>query len=76
LVDPATIPEEDLKYVPLDLRNECAHLLLRLEKCREESFYLPWKCGGKKHTYDHCMQAVFAKRFKANMRPEERAKYE
>jgi hypothetical protein len=32
--------------------------LLRLEKCREESFYLPWKCGGKKHTYDHCMQAV------------------
>lgn len=30
--------------LPLQYRDSCAHLLIPLNKCRVESYYLPWKC--------------------------------
>ena len=30
--------------LPLQYRDSCAHLLIPLNRCRYEEFYLPWKC--------------------------------
>lgn len=30
--------------LPLAYRDSCAHLLIPLNKCRYNEFYLPWKC--------------------------------
>lgn len=30
--------------LPLAYRDSCAHLLIPLNKCRHEEWFLPWKC--------------------------------
>lgn len=30
--------------VPLAYRDSCAHLLIPLNRCRYDTYYLPWKC--------------------------------
>lgn len=30
--------------LPLQYRDSCAHLLITLNKCRHDEYYLPWKC--------------------------------
>lgn len=40
--------------VPLPYRDQCAHLLIPLNKCRQAEFYLPWKCQNERHTYEKC----------------------
>ena len=40
--------------VDLAWRDYCAHLLIPLNKCRRDSFYLPWKCGDLRHEYEKC----------------------
>ncbi|XP_038701415.1 NADH dehydrogenase [ubiquinone] 1 beta subcomplex subunit 7-like [Tripterygium wilfordii] len=40
--------------VPLAYRDQCAHLLIPLNKCRQSEFYLPWKCEDERHTYEKC----------------------
>lgn len=30
--------------LPLAYRDKCAHLLVPLNRCRYDSYYLPWKC--------------------------------
>lgn len=30
--------------VPLPYRDSCAHLLIPLNNCRFDNFYLPWRC--------------------------------
>ena len=30
--------------LPLQYRDSCAHLLIPLNRCRFEEYYLPWKC--------------------------------
>lgn len=30
--------------LPLAYRDSCAHLLIPLNKCRRDEYYLPWKC--------------------------------
>ncbi|KAI3816420.1 hypothetical protein L1987_16116 [Smallanthus sonchifolius] len=40
--------------VPLAYRDQCAHLLIPLNKCRQSEFYLPWKCENERHTYEKC----------------------
>ncbi|PKA48120.1 NADH dehydrogenase [ubiquinone] 1 beta subcomplex subunit 7 [Apostasia shenzhenica] len=40
--------------VPIPYRDECAHLLIPLNKCREKEFYLPWKCEVERHSYEKC----------------------
>ena len=55
-----------VKAARLDIayRDYCAHLLIPLNKCRHETFYLPWKCGHERHTYEKCqyVEYVFLRR--------------
>ncbi|KAG2019358.1 hypothetical protein GB937_005272 [Aspergillus fischeri] len=30
--------------LPLPYRDSCAHLLIPLNRCRQQEYYLPWKC--------------------------------
>ncbi|KAK4121242.1 hypothetical protein N657DRAFT_635835 [Parathielavia appendiculata] len=30
--------------VPMQYRDSCAHLLIPLNRCRFETYYMPWKC--------------------------------
>ncbi|CAN1839272.1 NADH dehydrogenase [ubiquinone] 1 beta subcomplex subunit 7 [Linum perenne] len=40
--------------VPMAYRDQCAHLLIPLNKCRQAEFYLPWKCENERHSYEKC----------------------
>lgn len=40
----ATREEMSVARLPLPYRDSCAHLLIPLNRCRHEEFYLPWKC--------------------------------
>ena len=40
--------------VPIPYRDQCAHLLIPLNKCRSAEFFLPWKCENERHTYEKC----------------------
>lgn len=40
--------------VPISYRDQCAHLLIPLNKCRQAEFYLPWKCEDQRHGYEKC----------------------
>lgn len=40
--------------VPIPYRDQCAHLLIPLNKCRQSELYLPWKCENERHSYEKC----------------------
>lgn len=40
----ATRDEMRQAKLPLAYRDSCAHLLIPLNRCRYETYYLPWKC--------------------------------
>ena len=40
--------------LPIEYRDYCANLLIKLNKCRGETFYLPWKCENERHSYEKC----------------------
>ena len=40
----ATREEMSAAKLPLAYRDSCAHLLIPLNRCRVEEYYLPWKC--------------------------------
>lgn len=40
--------------VPIPYRDQCAHLLIPLNKCRQAELYLPWKCENERHSYEKC----------------------
>ncbi|XP_050275708.1 NADH dehydrogenase [ubiquinone] 1 beta subcomplex subunit 7 [Quercus robur] len=40
--------------VPIPYRDQCAHLLIPLNKCRQAELYLPWKCETERHIYEKC----------------------
>ncbi|KAI9246455.1 B18 subunit of NADH:ubiquinone oxidoreductase [Phascolomyces articulosus] len=48
--------------VPLEYRDYCANLLIKLNKCRGETFYLPWKCENERHSYEKCEYDDFKRR--------------
>ncbi|EGS19721.1 uncharacterized protein CTHT_0042030 [Thermochaetoides thermophila DSM 1495] len=48
--------------VPLAYRDSCAHLLIPLNRCRYETYYLPWKCEDERHSYEKCQYLEFKKR--------------
>jgi len=37
------------------LRDNCAHLVVPLNRCRRETFYAPWKCNDERHGYEKCL---------------------
>ncbi|KAK2754703.1 hypothetical protein FQN54_006836 [Arachnomyces sp. PD_36] len=48
--------------LPLAYRDSCAHLLIPLNRCRYEEYYLPWKCEDERHSYEKCQYVEFKKR--------------
>lgn len=40
----ATRQEMSDARLPLAYRDSCAHLLIPLNRCRQDEYYLPWKC--------------------------------
>uniref|UniRef100_A0A6V7PX48 NADH dehydrogenase [ubiquinone] 1 beta subcomplex subunit 7 n=1 Tax=Ananas comosus var. bracteatus TaxID=296719 RepID=A0A6V7PX48_ANACO len=40
--------------VPIPYRDQCAHLLIPLNRCRVAEFYLPWRCELERHAYEKC----------------------
>ncbi|XP_074565582.1 NADH dehydrogenase [ubiquinone] 1 beta subcomplex subunit 7 [Curcuma longa] len=50
----ATQQEMEENRVPIAYRDECAHLLIPLNKCRLAEFFLPWKCENERHVYEKC----------------------
>ncbi|EOO04184.1 putative nadh-ubiquinone oxidoreductase b18 subunit protein [Phaeoacremonium minimum UCRPA7] len=59
---PATREEMSAAKLPLAYRDNCAHLLIPLNRCRFETYYLPWKCENERHTYEKCQYDEFKKR--------------
>ena len=45
--------------IPVHLRDYCAHMLLPLDKCRDENYYLPWKCVEERHAYEECQHHMY-----------------
>ncbi|KAH7848715.1 hypothetical protein Vadar_006573 [Vaccinium darrowii] len=50
----ATQAEMVEERVPLAYKDQCAHLLIPLNQCRQSELYLPWKCVSERHTYEKC----------------------
>ncbi|KAK3307837.1 NADH-ubiquinone oxidoreductase B18 subunit-domain-containing protein [Achaetomium macrosporum] len=48
--------------LPLPYRDSCAHLLIPLNRCRFETWHLPWKCEDERHSYEKCQYVEFKKR--------------
>ncbi|KAF2424890.1 hypothetical protein EJ08DRAFT_594762, partial [Tothia fuscella] len=58
----ATHEQMSAAKLPLAYRDTCAHLLIPLNRCRYEEYYLPWKCEDERHTYEKCQYIEFQKR--------------
>merc|ERR1712000_741017 len=56
--------EMEAARIPLEYRDYCAHLLVPLNKCRVETFYLPWKCSAERHIYERCQYVEWQRRVK------------
>ncbi|KAH7515450.1 hypothetical protein FEM48_Zijuj10G0027500 [Ziziphus jujuba var. spinosa] len=71
----ATQEEMVESRVPLAYRDQCAHLLIPLNKCRQSEFYLPWKCENERHVYEKCQyELVMERMLKMQKIREEEAK--
>jgi NADH dehydrogenase (ubiquinone) 1 beta subcomplex subunit 7 len=62
--------EQDLEllkkeHVGLPFRDNCAHLLVPLNRCRRETYFNPNKCGHERHTYEECEFIAWEKRVEA-----------
>ncbi|VEU21867.1 DEKNAAC102867 [Brettanomyces naardenensis] len=61
---PEPISREEMKKneVPIAFRDRCAGLLIPLNKCRKEGWYMPWNCVEERHDYEHCQYLDFKRR--------------
>ncbi|KAI9452987.1 NADH-ubiquinone oxidoreductase B18 subunit-domain-containing protein [Russula earlei] len=63
-----TASQEELKAhrVPLAWRDQCSALLLPLNVCRKENYYLPWECENERHAYEkHVSSSFYIRRMRA-----------
>ncbi|KAK9458273.1 NADH-ubiquinone oxidoreductase B18 subunit-domain-containing protein [Dipodascopsis uninucleata] len=72
---PAVATAEEMKEakIPLGYRDRCAGLLIPLNKCRQETMYLPWKCNDLRHAYEKCEYMEFQARVNALKKQKEAA---
>ncbi|KAF1823776.1 putative NADH-ubiquinone oxidoreductase B18 subunit [Dissoconium aciculare CBS 342.82] len=61
---PATREEMAAARLPLQYRDSCAHLLIPLNKCRFDNYYLNWRCQDERHSYEKCQYEEFKLRVK------------
>ncbi|RDA90788.1 hypothetical protein CP533_3613 [Ophiocordyceps camponoti-saundersi (nom. inval.)] len=60
----ATREEMSEAHLPLAYRDSCAHLLIPLNRCRQATWYAPWKCVDERHSYEKCQYDEFKIRVK------------
>ncbi|KAK3903307.1 NADH-ubiquinone oxidoreductase B18 subunit-domain-containing protein [Staphylotrichum tortipilum] len=62
--EPRRATREEMREarLPLAYRDSCAHLLIPLNRCRTDNFFLPWKCVDERHSYEKCQYLEFKKR--------------
>ncbi|KAJ7598926.1 B18 subunit of NADH:ubiquinone oxidoreductase [Mycena floridula] len=62
-----TASQEELKAnrVPLGWRDNCSALLIPLNLCRKQNYYLPWECQDQKHVYEKCQYDDYMRRMSA-----------
>ncbi|ELQ44652.1 hypothetical protein OOU_Y34scaffold00071g68 [Pyricularia oryzae Y34] len=60
----ATREEMRDAMLPLAYRDNCANLLIPLNRCRKDTYYLPWKCENERHSYEKCQYDEFKLRVK------------
>jgi len=61
----ATVPkaaQQEMEAARLDLgyRDHCAHLLIPLNECRQQTSYMPWSCQDLRHAYEKCQYDEYA----------------
>jgi NADH dehydrogenase (ubiquinone) 1 beta subcomplex subunit 7 len=59
--------------VPLAFRDTCGHLLIKLNKCRRETYFSPNKCGHERHTYEECGYNAYLQRVEAKVQEQKAA---
>ncbi|KAI1322133.1 NADH-ubiquinone oxidoreductase B18 subunit-domain-containing protein [Xylariaceae sp. FL0255] len=60
-VPPPKVSREEMREakVPLAYRDNCAGLLIPLNKCRQKTWYMPWSCVDERHSYERCQYEEF-----------------
>lgn len=60
-----TASAEEMKAakLPVSYRDYCGHLLIPLNKCRQETFYMPFKCMDERHEYEKCQWVEYVDAF-------------
>jgi hypothetical protein len=43
------------------------HLLIPLNACRHDTFYMPWRCGPERHAYEKCQYVEHLRTVKAKL---------
>ncbi|KZT13187.1 uncharacterized protein LAESUDRAFT_690427 [Laetiporus sulphureus 93-53] len=61
-----TASQEEMKQagIPLAWRDSCSALLIPLNVCRKQKYYLPWECEHEKHAYEKCQYEDYVRRMK------------
>ncbi|KAI0719218.1 B18 subunit of NADH:ubiquinone oxidoreductase [Fomitopsis betulina] len=61
-----TASQEELKQhkIPVAWRDQCSALLIPLNVCRKDKYYLPWECENEKHAYEKCQYEDYVRRMK------------
>lgn len=62
--------EQDLallkkEQIPLHFRDNCAHLLVPLNRCRRDTWFNPDVCKHERHIYEECEFLAWEKRVEA-----------
>ncbi|OBZ66621.1 NADH dehydrogenase [ubiquinone] 1 beta subcomplex subunit 7 [Grifola frondosa] len=50
--------EQKAVQMPLTWRDSCSALLIPLNVCRRDKFYLPWECDHERHTYENYIRRM------------------
>jgi len=50
------------EQIPIYARDNCAHLLVNLNRCRMETYYNPHRCTQQRHLYDECQYIAWERR--------------
>jgi NADH dehydrogenase (ubiquinone) 1 beta subcomplex subunit 7 len=48
--------------IPLNVRDNCAHLLVGLNVCRRQTSFNPTQCTHQRHTYEECQYIAWLNR--------------
>jgi NADH dehydrogenase (ubiquinone) 1 beta subcomplex subunit 7 len=48
--------------IDIAFRDQCAGLLIPLNKCRRATYYVPFKCEHERHDYEKCQYYEYQRR--------------